>query len=258
LELHIDAHSSELFQTLPQLRSLRSLGVSVDAGLMATHLSPLFPQLHLSILKVDHLNFGQSGSSSFFTSLSSLSDTLLNLDLFDCRNLSIADLSKHLPELKNLTLLGLDYCRFRPVLNVDAIRSFLLVLSQTQIATLSLDRSVCSADILEELVASLPSLTSLQDLSIPNCQLGDDSKRAERIWSDCFRTLSKCPLLNILTASSVPPLLVPDLLSLLTQTGLSFARLPNSGYTREQRNEMYKEVAHLPYEEGWACGVDFD
>jgi hypothetical protein len=241
----------KVLHTLPQLTCLKSLVLGVmDPSSFASFIS-ILPQLRLDYLKVFGLQRNHS-SSSFFSALASQSETLHSLSLNRCWDLSISNLTRILPEFRSLNMLSLAYCSFQPVLDVDSIRSFVAALHQTEVAYLVLQELIRSAEVLEELVSALPSLTSLRQLELSDCKIGDDSKRAEKIWSDCFVALSKCPKINVFKASSIPPFLC-DLPSLLPKTHLTcLDLLGKSALTPEQQ----KAISNLPTTSpDWRCHV---
>jgi hypothetical protein len=228
----------------------------------ASSLTPLIaalPHLRcLTDLKLHDVQFGQS-SSSFFTALSSLSANLNSLYIIGGSDLSLSDLSKTLAELGNLYSLALALCRFRPALTVDDVRSFLAALRQTPIADLRLTFFVPSADVLEAIISSLPDLSTLRRLCLTDCRLGDteaQADRAEKLWSDCFATLSKCPKLNSFWASSHSPLPLKcsALATLLPKTHLTDLQLPDTGIPPEQQTQIKESVSSLL---DWKCEVSF-
>jgi hypothetical protein len=240
----------KIVETLPQLPSLKSFVFCSFSPAVPSLLS-ILPQLRLVNLRLFGLSLG-SLSSSFFSTLASLSETLMFLSFLRNSDLSMSDLVKTIPELKCLRILDLTECEFLSAVDAVAVRSFLAALSQIQLAALRLRDFVFSTEALDEFTSMLPQLKTLHRLELLNCTLGDDTKRAEESWSGFFSVLSSCPRLNLLRVISHPPLTC-DLETLLPKTHLSKLEVPSSGFTSDQQAAIAK-AADLP---NWRCTVSF-
>jgi hypothetical protein len=244
----------KVINTLPLLTSsLKSLKFSQLSSALSFHaLVAILPHLQLVELFLRCRAFDLS-HSSFFLALTSQSKSLISLSLEGCSYLALSDVSSSLSELTNLTILSMDFCEFQPALDASSVRVFMAALRSLPIASLSLCSFVRSAEVLEEIVVALPSLSSsLQRLDLSNCLVGEDPKRAEQIWSNCFTAFSKCPNLHFFRAVSFPPLYC-DLLTLLPQTHLSHLELRHSGFPVKQQTEIFKKVSSLfP---SWKCNL---